>query len=153
MVSRQSDAVRRGRRRAPVDRARCPKTADADTEAVRRVAESIDLCLLPVRQPRLDVDAAAATCRAVFLANRRSAFVLDQCPPIQRSLRSSEAADQLMRLGVLAEPKLAARIDFSDAIAAGMVVTEYPAAAKRRRKALWGGLVALDEATSQNGER
>jgi chromosome partitioning protein len=88
----------------------------------------------------LDVDAAAATFRAVFLANRKSAFVLNQCPSSHRGLHASEAADELiMRLGVLAEPKLAARIDFSDAIAAGLGVTEYARGGKAAQEieALW----------------
>jgi chromosome partitioning protein len=36
-------------------------TADADAEAVRPLVDSVDLCLLPARPTRLDVDAAAAT--------------------------------------------------------------------------------------------
>src|SRR5690242_19545913 len=43
-------------------------TGDANAEAVRRLADSVDLCLLPVRPTRLDVDAAAASFRAVSLA-------------------------------------------------------------------------------------
>ena len=39
-------------------------TADTDAGAVRRVVDSVDLCLLPARPTRLDVDAAAATFRA-----------------------------------------------------------------------------------------
>ena len=47
-----------------------------------------------------------------------------------------------MRLGMLAEPKLPARIDFPDAIAAGLGVTEYA----RDGKAAQGnrGPLALD---------
>src|SRR6478672_438980 len=93
-------------------------TAGADSAAVRLVTDSVDLCLLPARPTRLDVDAAGATFRAVFLAKRKAAFVLNQCPSTYRSLRANEAAEELMRLGVLAAPKLPARIDFPDAIAA-----------------------------------
>jgi chromosome partitioning protein len=44
-----------------------------------------------------------------------------------------------LRLGVLAEPKLAARNDFPDAIAAGLGVTEYARAGKAAQEieALW----------------
>ena len=48
--------------------------------AVRLVIDSVDLCLLPARPTRLDVDAAAATFRAVFLAKRKAAFVLNPVP-------------------------------------------------------------------------
>ena len=92
-------------------------TADADAEAVRLV---IRLCRL-------------------FLAKRKAAFVLNQCPSTSRSLRANEAAEVLMRLGMLAEPKLPARIDFPDAIAAGLGVTEYARDGKAAQEieALW----------------
>jgi chromosome partitioning protein len=114
-------------------------TADAGAEAVRPVIDSVDLCLLPTRPTRLDVDAAATTFRAVYLANRRAAFVLNQCSSTHRSLRASQASEELMRLGALAEPKMAARIDFPDAIAAGLGVTEYARRGKAAQEieALW----------------
>jgi chromosome partitioning protein len=114
-------------------------TAGADSAAIRLVTESADLCLLPARPTRLDVDATAATFRAVFLAKRKAAFVLNQCPPTYRSSRASEAASDLSRLGVLAEPMLSARIDFQDAIAAGLGVTEYARGGKAAQEieALW----------------
>ena len=73
----------------------------------------------------MDIEATTGTFRAVFLAKRKAAFVLNQCPPTYRSTRASEAAKSLNRLGILAEPMLSARIDFQDAIAAGLGVTEY----------------------------
>jgi chromosome partitioning protein len=100
-------------------------TAGADNAAIRLVTEVADLCLLPARPARLDVDATAATFRAVFLAKRKAAFVLNQCPPTYRGSRASEAAKNLTSLGVLAEPMLSARMDYQDAIAAGLGVTEY----------------------------
>ncbi len=105
-------------------------TTGADATAVRPVAEVADLSLLPARPTRLDVEATAATFRAVFLAKRKAAFVLNQCPSSYRSTRASEAAKQLNCLGVLAEPMLSARIDFQDAIAAGLGVTEYARGSK-----------------------
>lgn len=105
-------------------------TTGADTTAVRPVAEVADLSLLPARPTRLDVEATAATFRAVFLAKRKAAFVLNQCPSSYRSTRALEAAKQLNCLGVLAEPMLSARMDFQDAIAAGLGVTEYAHSSK-----------------------
>jgi chromosome partitioning protein len=114
-------------------------TAEADREALSLVIDSVDLCLLPARPTRLDVDATAATFRSVFLAKRSAAFVLNQCPSTYRSLRASEAGEQLIRLGVLAEPMLPASIDFQDAIAAGLGVTEYARGGKAAQEieALW----------------
>ncbi len=103
------------------------------------MTDAADLCLLPTRPTRLDVDATAATFRAVFLAKRKAAFVLNQCPPIYRSSRASESAKDLTRLGVLAEPMLSARMDFQDAINAGLGVTEYAreGRAAQEIEALW----------------
>ena len=114
-------------------------TAEADRGALSIVIDSVDLCLLPARPTRLDVDATAATFRSVFLAKRSAAFVLNQCPSTYRSLRASEAGEQLIRLGVLAEPMLPASIDFQDAIAAGLGVTEYARGGKAAQEieALW----------------
>ncbi len=100
-------------------------TAGADNVVAHHVTEVADLCLLPARPTRLDVEATTATFRAVFLAKRRAAFVLNQCPSTYRSSRASDAAKDLMRLGVLAEPAFSARIDFQDAMALGLGVTEY----------------------------
>ena len=114
-------------------------TAEADRGALSLVIDPVDLCLLPARPTRLDVDATAATFRSVFLAKRSAAFVLNQCPSTYRSLRASEAGEQLIRLGVLAEPMLPASIDFQDAIAAGLGVTEYARGGKAAQEieALW----------------
>ena len=114
-------------------------TPGADSGAVRMVAETADLCLLPARPTHLDLEATAATFRAVTIAKRRAAFVLNQCPSTYRSSRASDAAKELTQLGVLAEPMLSARIDFQDAIAAGLGVTEYAAdgAAAQEIEALW----------------
>ncbi len=119
-------------------------TPGADSGAVRMVAETADLCLLPARPTHLDLEATAATFRAVTLAKRRAAFVLNQCPSTYRSSRASAAANELTQLGVLAEPMLSARIDFQDAIAAGLGVTEHAAdgAAAQEVATLWNWVQA-----------
>jgi hypothetical protein len=63
------------------------------------------------------------------------------------SRRAREAANELMRLGVLAEPKLAARLDFPDAVAAGFGVTEYDRSGKAAQEieGLWQWIVALTD--------
>jgi chromosome partitioning protein len=131
-------------------------TAGADGAAARLVTEAVDLCLLPARPTRLDVEATAATFRACYLAKRRAAFVLNQCPPTHRSSRASDAAKDLTRLGVLAEPLLSARIDFQDAIAAGLGVTEYARGSRAAQEveAFWSWVrVQLDESRSENPRR
>jgi chromosome partitioning protein len=124
-------------------------TASSDSAAARLVTEAADICLLPTRPTRLDVAATAATFRAVFLAKRKAAFVLNQCPPTFRSSRTSEAAKGLTSLGVLAAPMLSARIDFQDAMAKGLGVTEYArqGRAAQEIEALWSWTRAQFEGT------
>ncbi len=124
-------------------------TPGADNAAARFVTEAADLCLLPTRPTCLDVEATAATFRAVFLAKRKAAFVLNQCPPTYRSSRTSESAKGLTRLGVLAEPLLYARMDFQDAIAAGLGVTEYARNGRAAQEvgALWNWVRAQFDST------
>ncbi len=124
-------------------------TAAADGAVANFVTEAADLCLLPTRPTCLDVDATAATFRAVYLAKRRAAFVLNQCPPNYRSSRTSESAKGLTHLGVLAEPALCARMDFQDAIEAGLGVTEYARAGRAAQEieALWRWIRAQFEPT------
>ena len=114
-------------------------TAGSDNAAARFVTDTADICLLPTRPTRLDVDATAATFRAVFLAKRKAAFVLNQCPPTVRSSRTSDAAKDLTGLGVLAEPMLSTRMDFQDAMARGLGVTEYAGKSRAAQEveALW----------------
>jgi chromosome partitioning protein len=124
-------------------------TAGADSAAARFVTEIADLCLLPTRPTRLDVEATAATFRAVFLAKRKAAFVLNQCPPTYRSSRTNDSAKGLTNLGVLAEPMLCARVDFQDANSAGLGVTEYARGGRAAEEieALWSWIRAQFEGT------
>lgn len=124
-------------------------TAAADGAAANFVTEAADLCLLPTRPTCLDVDATAATFRAVYLAKRKAAFVLNQCPPNYRSSRTSDSAKGLTQLGILAEPPLCARMDFQDAIAAGLGVTEYARGGRAAQEieALWSWIHAQFEPT------
>jgi chromosome partitioning protein len=114
-------------------------TAGTDWPGVRLVSGAADLCLLPARPTRLDVEATAATFRAVYLAKRKAAFVLNQCPASYRSARASQAAKSLTELGLLAEPMLTARMDYQDAVAAGLGVTEFAGAGRAAQeiKMLW----------------
>jgi chromosome partitioning protein len=119
-------------------------TAGADPSAIRLVTEAADLCLLPVRPSLLDVEATVATFRTAYLAKRKAAFVLNQCPPAYHSARAKAAAKALSELGILAEPMLSARMDFQDAIAAGVGVTEYAhdGRAAQEVTALWAWICA-----------
>jgi chromosome partitioning protein len=131
-------------------------TACGDGKTAGMVAEAADLCLLPARPTCLDVEATAATFRSLFLAKRSVAFVLNQCPPTHRSSRADLAALALQRLGLLA-PMLASRIDFQDAMAAGLGVTEHVSDGKSAQEvqALWNWIrdcISRSEATARQIE-
>ena len=121
----------------------------ANNATARLVAPAADICLLPTRPTRLDVDVTAATFRAACLAERKAALLLNQCPPNYPNLRTSEAAKALTRFGVLAAPTLRARMDFQDAIAIGLGVTEYASDGKAALEieALWGWIRAQLDST------
>ena len=114
-------------------------TAGVDSTTAHVAMQVADLCLMPARPSRLDIEATGTTFRAVLRMGRRVAFVLNQCPPMPRSSRSMEAAAGLRMLGVLADPMMTARADYQDAIAAGLGVTEYDPNSKAAQEAvaLW----------------
>ena len=115
-------------------------TAGVDNTATHLAMQAADLCLMPARPSRLDIEATGLTFRAVMRMGRPVAFVLNQCPPTPRSSRSLEAAAGLKMLGVLADPMMTTRADYQDAIEAGFGVTEYAPEGKAAQEAvaLWG---------------
>ncbi len=80
---------------------------------------------MPARPTRIDIRATKPTVEALMSLKRPFAFVLNQCPPIPRGSRASEAAEGLSMMGVLADPLVTQRADYQDAVAAGLGVTEY----------------------------
>jgi chromosome partitioning protein len=126
-------------------------TAGNDQHTAALVSETADLSLLPARPTSLDVEVTAATFRSLFLAKRSAAFVLNQCPATPRHARADQAASGLERLGILA-PTLASRLDFQDAMAAGLGVTEYASDGKSAQEveALWAWI--RDRLAQNRGE-
>jgi chromosome partitioning protein len=115
-------------------------TAGVESTGGNLAMRSADLCLIPARPSRLDLQATLPTIETLMRLNMkdRFAFVLNQCPP-GRSTRSVEAAKGLGMFGVLAEPMLTQRADHQDALAAGQGVTEYARDGKAAEeiRALW----------------
>jgi chromosome partitioning protein len=100
----------------------CPGVASTGANIAMQAA---DLSLVPARPTRLDIQATRPTIQALLKLQRPFLFVLNQCPPMPRSSRANEAAVGLSAMGSLAEPLMASRADYQDAIAAGQGVTEY----------------------------
>ena len=70
------------------------------------------------------------TVQSLIRLEKPFAFVLSQCPP--RSARVEETRAGLSALGLIAEPPIVSRADHQDAMAAGMGVTEFNEAERRR---------------------
>mgnify|MGYP003374560317 CR=1 FL=1 len=112
-------------------------TAGADSPLATAAIQAADLCLIPTRPTPADLEATQATLEAIQGARRRFAFVLNQAPV--RSSRLTEAAAGLRVLGLLAEPPIAQRNDFQDALGLGLGVTEHNPEGKAAAEvqALW----------------
>jgi chromosome partitioning protein len=114
-------------------------TAGVDDATTHQVIAAVDLCLMPARPTRLDIEASRRTFRTAIALGKPTAFLLNHCPPTIRSPRAIEAAEGLKTLGVLADPIITSRADFPDAVAAGLGVTEYAPTGKAaiETAALW----------------
>jgi chromosome partitioning protein len=115
----------------------CPGIASTGSNIAMQAA---DLSLVPARPTRLDIQATRPTVQALLRLQRPFLFVLNQCSTVTRSTRASEAAVGLSSLGSLAEPFMASRTDYQDAMAAGKGVTEYAPSGKAAEEVrqLWG---------------
>jgi len=116
-------------------------TAGTESTGGNLAMRAADLCLIPARPSRLDLQATLPTVEALMRLEMRErfAFVLNQCPS-GRNSRTTEAASGLAMFGVLAEPMMTQRADHQDALAAGQGVTEFARDGKAAEeiRALWG---------------
>lgn len=112
-------------------------TAGHDNPLAVAAIRCADLCLVPARPTPADLEATQPTLEAIHSARRKLAFVLNQSPV--RSSRLTDAAAGLKVLGVLAEPSIAQRNDYQDALGLGLGVTEFNAHGKAADeiRALW----------------
>lgn len=112
-------------------------TAGHDSALATAAIQAADLCLVPTRPTPADLEATQPTLEAIQSTRRKFAFVLNQTPV--RSSRLSEAAAGLRVLGILAEPSIAQRNDYQDALGQGLGVTEFNPSGKAATElaALW----------------
>ncbi|MFN7610438.1 MAG: ParA family protein, partial [bacterium] len=113
-------------------------TAGHDSALATAAIQAADLCLVPTRPTPADLEATQPTLEAIQSTRRKFAFVLNQTPV--RSSRLKEAAAGLKVLGILAEPSIAQRNDYQDALGQGLAVTEFNPSGKAAAElaALWG---------------
>lgn len=98
-------------------------TAGHDSGLATAAIMAADLCLVPTRPTPADLEATQPTLEAIQSTRRKFAFVINQAPV--RSGRLNEAAAGLRVLGVLAEPNIAQRNDYQDALGQGQGVSEF----------------------------
>jgi chromosome partitioning protein len=109
-------------------------TASGVSAITAAAIRSADLCLIPARPTVTDIEACAATVKAVRAWQKPFAFVLNQTPV--RGRRIDDAAHALggeaaRELGdLVARPFISMRNDHQDALASGLGVSEYAPSGK-----------------------
>jgi chromosome partitioning protein len=104
-------------------------TASGVSAITAAAIRSADLCLIPARPTVTDIEACAATVKAVRAWQKPFAFVLNQTPVRGRRIDDAahalggEAARELNDL--VARPFISMRNDHQDALASGLAVSEY----------------------------
>lgn len=104
-------------------------TAGGISAVTASAIKCADLCLIPSRPTITDIEASAATLKAVRAWQKPFAFVMNQTPV--RGRRIDDAAHALGGDGaremsdLLARPFISMRNDHQDALASGLAVSEY----------------------------
>jgi chromosome partitioning protein len=93
-----------------------------------------DLCLIPARPSVTDIEASAATLKAVRAWKKPFAFVLNQTPVRGRRIDNAANAlggeDSREMNELIARPFISMRNDHQDALALGLAVSEYAPSGK-----------------------
>lgn len=109
-------------------------TASGVSAVTAAAIRCADLCLIPARPTVTDIEACAATVKAVRAWQKPFAFVLNQTPVRGRRIDEAahalggEAARELSDL--VARPFISMRNDHQDALASGLAVSEYAPSGK-----------------------
>jgi len=117
-------------------------TPGAEGPAAAAAIATAQLCVIPSRPTAFDLWASANTRQTIKSLKAEYAFVLNQCPPAQQSLRVEEGMKALEAMGALMSPLVLARVDYQEAARRGWGATEWnPAgAAADEMRALWASL-------------
>jgi chromosome partitioning protein len=101
--------------------------------------KAADLNIVPVRPNIFDLWASEVTRKALKDLRAAYAFALNQCPPAQQTARVQQGAEALEALGGLITPLVLNRVDYQEAMRAGLGVTEWnpSGAAAEEMKAMW----------------
>jgi len=109
-------------------------TASGISAVTAAAIRCADLCLIPARPSVADIEASAATLKAVRAWQKPFAFVLNQTPVRGRRIDEATHAlggDNAREMSeLIAQPLIATRNDHQDALASGLAVSEYAPAGK-----------------------
>jgi chromosome partitioning protein len=104
-------------------------TASGVSAVTAAAIRCADLCLIPTRPSVTDIEASAATLKAVRAWQKPFAFVLNQTPVRGRRIDNAAHAlsgEDARAMGeLLARPFISMRNDHQDALASGLAVSEY----------------------------
>jgi cellulose biosynthesis protein BcsQ len=100
-------------------------TPGTDAHSTRIAMAAADLCLIPLRPSKADLNATIPTIAALRDMRRRFAFVLNQAPPNKQARLTLAVSKRLETDAPIAPVALAARLDNQYAYALGQGVTEY----------------------------
>jgi len=114
-------------------------TPGAEGPASSAAMMAADLSVVPCRPSLFDLWASAQTRSALTAVGGDFVFLLNQCPPAQRSARVRDGVETLEEMGALIAPLILARVDYQEAARHGFGVTELNpnGAAAEEMRGLW----------------
>lgn len=101
--------------------------------------EAADVLLVPARPSTFDIWTSEVTGRRLKIMDKEFAFLLNQCPPANQSLRVQEAVAALSAIGAVLRPHIRAGVIYWEAATRGMGVTEIEpkSEAAKEIRSLW----------------
>jgi chromosome partitioning protein len=114
-------------------------TPGAEGAACSAAMLAADLNIVPSRPSLFDLRASARTRAALEEIRAEFVFLLNQCPPGQRTARVQDGVEALQEIGELISPLILTRVDYQEAARRGWGVTELNArgAAAEEMRDLW----------------
>jgi chromosome partitioning protein len=119
-------------------------TPGAEGAASTAAMQVADLNIVPSRPSLFDLRASARARMALEQIGAKFVFLLNQCPPAQKTARVQDGIEALEEMGGLISPLILARVDYQDAARRGRGVTELDpsGAAAQEMCGLWRSITA-----------
>lgn len=126
-------------------------TKGEDSPAQRIAMQLATLNVVVMRPSRADAEMSWPTIDALRNSGRPWASALTQCPAIPGNARAPEMATGLRKYGLLLEPLVLNRLEYQDAYASGLGVTEQNSAGKAaaEMRTLWQSIKAYKKGKAE----